>query len=430
MQTNDSELQTNSKLLNPLELAQHPLQRRRRHNLVQRRTATYTALIILSGGIGIVGNQLIDHYLSSSVSTSTPISTSTSVIPSSSTVDANFITNIVQKIGPAVVRIDATRTVNNPESDVLNNPFFKQFFGSNLPNSSPKEIERGIGSGFIMNSDGEILTNAHVVDGVQTVTVTLKDGRVFQGEVLGADPVTDIAVVKINASSLPTAPLGDSNQLQSGDWAIAIGNPLGLDNTVTSGIISATGRSSGAVGFPGERVNFIQTDAAINPGNSGGPLLNQQGQVIGINTAIVQDAQGIGFAIPIDQAKAIADQLIANGKVEHPYIGVQLLTLTPEIRNTINSDPNSGLTITADRGVLITMVKLGSPADQAGIRIGDVITQIDGKSVKTANEVQQTVEAKPVGSQVELQLNRNGQAINASVQLKQLAAQTESPNSN
>lgn len=198
------------------------------------------------------------------------------------------------------MRIDASKTVTSQTPDVFNDPFFRQFFGSELPTPPGKQIERGTGSGFIIGADGRILTNAHVVDGADTVTVTLKDGRTFKGKVLGEDSVTDVAVVKIQANQLPTVALGKSDQLKLGEWAIAIGNPLGLDNTVTTGIISATGRSSSAVGVPDQRVSFIQTDAAINPGNSGGPLLNQRGEVIGMNTAIIQGAQGLGFAIPID----------------------------------------------------------------------------------------------------------------------------------
>ncbi|WP_302885040.1 trypsin-like peptidase domain-containing protein [Kovacikia minuta] len=256
------------------------------------------------------------------------------------------------------------------------------------PHHPAQKEQKGVGSGFIINANGEILTNAHVVAGVKSVTVTLKDGRTFKGTVTGADRVTDVAVVKIDATNLPTVTLGNSDHLKAGEWAIAIGNPLGLDNTVTTGIISATGRSSGALGFSTERVNFIQTDAAINPGNSGGPLLNSQGQVIGMNSAIIQGAQGIGFAIPINKAKAIADQLIATGKVEHPYLGIAMITLTSDVKNSINNDPNSGLQVKESEGVLVTQVKPNSPADRAGVRAGDVITQLNNQSVKTGDEIQ------------------------------------------
>src|SRR4028119_20504 len=221
--------------------------------------------------------------------------------------------------------------------DVFNDPFFRRFFGSRVPTEPDTRVERGTGSGFIISSNGQILTNAHVVAGADTVSVTLKDGRAFKGKVLGVDTVTDVAVVKIDAGNLPAVSLGNSDQLKPGEWAIAIGNPLGLDNTVTTGIISATGRTSSQVGVPDKRVQFIQTDAAINPGNSGGPLLNASGQVIGMNTAIIQRAQGLGFAIPINTAQRIANQLVTQGKVEHPYLGIQMVTLTPELKKNLNS---------------------------------------------------------------------------------------------
>ncbi len=209
-----------------------------------------------------------------------------------------------------------------------------------------------------------------MVSGTDKVEVTLKDGRVFEGQVIGSDSVTDVAAVKIDAKKLPSVQLGRSDNLIPGQWAIAIGNPLGLDNTVTAGIISATGRSSSQVGVPDKRVSFIQTDAAINPGNSGGPLLNDRGEVIGINTAIRADAQGLGFAIPIETAKRVADQLFAKGKVEHPYLGVQMVDLTPALRKEINQDSDANLKVNQDEGVLIVRVFDSSPAAKAGIQQG------------------------------------------------------------
>ncbi|MCX7596143.1 MAG: trypsin-like peptidase domain-containing protein [Fischerella sp.] len=208
--------------------------------------------------------------------------------------DTNFIAAAVERTGSAVVRIDSTRTLSSRYA----------------PNA--RRVARGTGSGFIFKSNGLILTNAHVVFGADTVRVTLKDGRSFTGRVLGADRATDVAVVQIQANNLPIVSIGNSDQLKPGEWAIAIGNPLGLDNTVTVGIISGTERSSRAFGARDRGIGFIQTDAAINPGNSGGPLLNQRGQVIGINTAIIRGTQGLGFAIPINQAQQIANQLIAQ----------------------------------------------------------------------------------------------------------------------
>ncbi|MCT7970816.1 HhoA/HhoB/HtrA family serine endopeptidase [Laspinema olomoucense] len=330
--------------------------------------------------------------------------------------ETNFVTDVVQNVGPAVVRINASRTVTTQIPDAFNDPFFRQFFGSRFPTEPQERVERGTGSGFIISKEGQILTNAHVVAGADTVEVTLKDGRSFTGQVMGTDPVTDVAVVKIDATDLPTAVVGDSEQLQPGEWAIAIGNPLGLDNTVTVGIISGTGRSSSQVGVPDKRVNFIQTDAAINPGNSGGPLLNQRGEVIGMNTAIIQGAQGLGFAIPINRAQDIAQQLIANGEVQHPYLGIQMVQLTPELKNEINNNPNAGLTITEDKGILIAQVMPDSPAVRSGLRAGDVIVSINGVQMADANAVQQQVERTRVGGELQMQVIRNGQPMTLAVQ--------------
>lgn len=323
----------------------------------------------------------------------------------------NFIAEAVAKVGSAVVRIDAQRTVS---TDLLRDPFGRMF-EDEAPFQPPSRIEEGTGSGFIIDRNGLILTNTHVVDGAEQVTVVLKDGRQFAGEVLGQDPATDVAVVKIEASDLPTVTIGDSDQLQPGEWAIAIGNPLGLDNTVTAGIISATGRSSAEIGVADRRVGFIQTDAAINPGNSGGPLLNQQGEVIGMNTAIINGAQGLGFAVPINTAQRIANQLITNGQVEHPYLGIRMITLTPEIKDQLNTDPSSGFTIQDEQGILIVEVMSGSPAERAGLQQGDVILTMDGKQVDNAEAVQQVVEAKRVGESIAMRVRRAGETLERSV---------------
>ncbi len=337
---------------------------------------------------------------------------------------ANFIAAAVDRVGPAVVRIDAARTVRTQVPPIFNDPFFRQFFGADIPTGPSTRVERGTGSGFITKADGLILTNAHVVDGADRVTVTLKDGRNFSGKVLGQDPVTDVAVVKIEANNLPTVTLGNSEQLRPGEWAIAIGNPLGLDNTVTAGIISATGRSSSQVGVPDKRVGFIQTDAAINPGNSGGPLLNQQGEVIGMNTAIIGGAQGLGFAIPINTAQRIASQLAATGKVDHPYLGIQMATLTPELKENLNSDPNSNIQVQEDQGILIVRVMPNSPAAKAGLRAGDVIRQVGGQPVSSADAVQRAVENSSVGGQLPLEIRRNGRSLTVAVQPGSIPTQT------
>ncbi|EAW39271.1 HhoA/HhoB/HtrA family serine endopeptidase [Lyngbya sp. PCC 8106] len=377
-----------------------------------------TALIVLGAGLALGGTNLINAQSRAETLSKYSIIPTTDTIPEPNNaiqIPSNFVAAVVQEVGPAVVRIDAQRTVNNQVPEALNDPFFRRFFGEQIPNIPDKQIQSGTGSGFIIDSQGEIITNAHVVDGASKVTVTLKDGREFEGKVVGTDPVTDVAVIHIEADNLPTIKLGNSEQLQPGDWAIAIGNPLGLDNTVTTGIVSAIGRSSAQIGVPDKRVEFIQTDAAINPGNSGGPLLNQQGEVIGVNTAILQGAQGLGFAIPINTVQQIAEELVANGKVEHPFLGIQMLTLTPELQKQLNSDPNSGIIVNQDQGVLIVRVVPNSPADRAGLRAGDVIEKINNKMVKDADQVQQAVNQEKVGNQLKIGLLRDSQFLDINV---------------
>jgi len=395
-----------------------------------KKAVTYLSLMLLGAGVSFGANSFISGNPQVSANSIVPQSSQVlgGIIPPanlSTPQNSNFITNVVDTMGPAVVRINASKTVTAQVPDAFNNPFFREFFGSQIPEQPQQRVERGTGSGFIINTDGMILTNAHVVDGADQVDVVLKDGRTFAGKVLGTDPVTDVAVIKVEADNLPIVTLGDSEQLKPGEWAIAIGNPLGLDNTVTTGIISATGRSSSEVGVPDKRVQFIQTDAAINPGNSGGPLLNASGEVIGMNTAIIQGAQGLGFSIPINTAQRIAQQLIANGKVEHPFLGIQMVTLTPELKENINKNPNSGLTVDESKGVLIARVMRNSPADKAGLRAGDVIHKINGESIKEAEDVQKVVETTPIGDNLTLELRRDRKNVEVTVQPGALPTQMQ-----
>ncbi|MEA5601366.1 HhoA/HhoB/HtrA family serine endopeptidase [Nostoc sp. UHCC 0252] len=328
--------------------------------------------------------------------------------------NVNFIATAVQKVGPAVVRINATRKVANPISDALKNPLLRRFFGEDEQPIPQERIERGTGSGFILSENGELLTNAHVVADTDTVQVTLKDGRTLEGKVVGVDSVTDVAVVKIKANDLPTVKLGNSQNLIPGQWAIAIGNPLGLDNTVTIGIISATDRTSTQVGVPDKRVSFIQTDAAINPGNSGGPLLNAQGEVIGVNTAIRADAQGLGFAIPIETAARIANELFTKGRVEHPFLGIEMADLSPIRKQQINQE--NQLNIQQDAGIVIKEVTGDSPAKRGGLLPGDVIQKVNGKPVKTSAQVQKLVESSRVGDIIAIEVKRSGKIQTFKVQ--------------
>ena len=327
---------------------------------------------------------------------------------------ANFIATAANRVGPSVVRIDASRSITG-SGDPFERRLFRRFFGEeempDLPASPelPERFEQGTGSGFILSADGKLLTNAHVIEGADKVEVTLKDGRTFTGEVIGADPVTDVAVIKIEATDLPVAPLGATDSLSPGEWAIAIGNPLGLDNTVTAGIISALDRSSTQVGISDKRVQFIQTDAAINPGNSGGPLLNARGEVIGVNTAIRANAQGLGFAIPIETAKRISDQLFATGEVQHPYLGIQMVNLNEEMRDRINQDEEIGVQIEEDRGVVIVRVMPDTPAEAAGLLRGDLIQSVGGQEILDVTDVQSQVENSGLDKSLEVKVLRAGE---------------------
>ena len=337
--------------------------------------------------------------------------------------EESFVAKAVARTGDAVVRIDTETVVTRRNDPFLNDPFFRDFFGGQFPINQPQEQRIvGQGSGFIINGTGVVLTNAHVVDNANKVTVTLKDGRTFKGEVKGVDEVTDLAVVKIDAqgSALPVATLGDSSQIQVGDWAIAVGNPVGLDNTVTLGIISTLGRSAAKVGIPDKRVEFIQTDAAINPGNSGGPLLNSKGEVVGINTAIRADAMGIGFAIPINQAKSLESLLASGQKVPHPYIGIQMVNLTADLAKQNNRDPNSPFLIAEVDGILVVRVIPNTPAERAGIRRGDVITAVNNRPIKDGGELQSIVDKTGLNKSLKLKLQRGDRSLELTIQTAQL----------
>ncbi len=379
-------------MLEPQRNSDSPQTSSKRHN--------YWSLLLLSA----VASSSIG-YLAAKQNTAIPNAVAAVPVATNSA-NSNFITAVVDKVGPAVVRINTSRTARArqvPEG-------FQRFFGDN-PAGGDQEVQEGTGSGFIMNANGLVITNAHVVKGADKVSVTLKDNRMLEGKVMGIDTITDVAVIKIEAENLPTVKLGNSEQIKPGEWAIAIGNPLGLDNTVTAGIISATGRSSSQVGDPQKRVNYIQTDAAINPGNSGGPLLNAAGQVIGMNTAILRNAQGLGFAIPINQVQRIANQLVAKGKVIHPFLGVQMVTLTEQLRQQLSAEPNAEISIDVNKGALVARVVRDSPAAQAGIKAGDVIISVNNQKVITSNDVQNLLEASQVGTALPLQVRRNQQNV-------------------
>jgi S1-C subfamily serine protease len=386
-------------------------------NIPPKRHSYWSLLLLSALASSSIG------YLAAKQNTSVPNAVAAAPV-NNTTVNSNFITTVVDKVGTAVVRINTSRTTRVSRSlDDLH-----RLFGETPESGDEQQVQQGTGSGFIIDANGLVITNAHVVKGADKVSVTLKDNRVLEGKIMGIDPITDVAVVKVNADNLPTVKLGNSDQLKPGEWAIAIGNPLGLDNTVTAGIVSATGRSSNQVGDPQKRVNYIQTDAAINPGNSGGPLLNASGQVIGMNTAILKNAQGLGFAIPINQVQRIADQLVATGKVVHPFLGVQMVTLTEQLRQQISEDKSADIAIDVDRGVLVARVVKDSPAAQGGVRAGDVIVSVNHQKVITANDVQNAVETSQVGTELALQVRRNKQNIEVVVRPSALSLRGDEQN--
>jgi len=326
----------------------------------------------------------------------------------------SFVTAAVKRVAPAVVRIDTERTVPRMGLDPsFNDPLLRELFGDQMPHSR----ERGQGSGIVIDSKGLVLTNAHVVDGADRVEVSLPDGRELEGRVLGADAITDLAVVSIpGGSGLKAAPLGDSEALEVGDWAIALGTPYGLERTVTLGIVSSLHRSITSLGFSDKRLELIQTDAAINPGNSGGPLINAEGEVVGINTLVRSGpGAGLGFAIPINLAKGVAAQLGNGGSVVHPYLGLQLVPLNARLARDNNTDPNALLQLPERDGALVQRVLPESPAEKAGLRRGDLVVAAANQSVSDPGTLLRLVEGSTVGEALPLTVLRGTQELQLSI---------------
>jgi serine protease Do len=305
-------------------------------------------------------------------------------------------TSLVKTVTPAVVNISTVSKKKLVQPFFEMSPFFGDFFG--MQQQPRYRRESSLGSGFIINKEGYILTNDHVVKDAESVQVKLSNEKVYSGKVVGEDAKTDLAIIKIDASeTLPTAVFGDSDKLQVGQWAIAIGNPFGLDRTVTVGVISATGRSNMGIET---YEDFIQTDASINPGNSGGPLLNVYGEVIGINTAIVSSGQGIGFAIPINMAKQVVGQLIKKGSVSRGWLGVSIQPVTEDIARSFG--------LNRAYGALVSDVMSGGPAEKAGIKQGDIITGVNGRDIKGPRQLQLLVADIPVGQKAAVEVFRDG----------------------
>ena len=321
-------------------------------------------------------------------------------------------TTAADRVTPAVVNVSAVpRKQSAEETPERFREFFGEEFYERFFRRRPREEARASGSGVLVDPRGYVLTNNHVIENAQDITVRLSDGRKFTAKLVGRDPKTDLAVLKVEAPApLPAAELGDSDHLRVGQWAIAIGNPFGLDRTVTVGIISATARNRVGVAT---YENFIQTDASINPGNSGGPLLNLDGKVIGINTAIVAAGQGIGFSIPINQAKEVMRQLIASGRVVRGWLGIAIQDVTDELAGTFG----------VREGVLVAEVMKGGPAEAAGVRQGDVIVELNGAPIKEVPELQRRVAAVAPGQSVRLKVIRERKPVALSVTVAEMPAE-------
>jgi serine protease Do len=322
---------------------------------------------------------------------------------------------IAKAVTPTIVAIQSTQVIKVQQSPFMNDPFFRQFFGNNFPQVPREQREKALGSGVIVSPEGYIVTNNHVIAKATKISVTLSDKRTFEGKVVGADPQTDVAVIKIEGTGLPTAPFGNSDQLKVGDTVMAFGNPFGQYFTVTRGSVSALGRSGGQIE---ELQNFIQTDAAINPGNSGGALANVRGQVVGINTAILSGnsgpggeggSVGIGFAIPSNMAKHVMEDLIKTGKVSRGYLGVQITDLTDDLAKQFKVPDTSG--------ALAQDVTAGGPAEKAGLKTGDVVRKLNGQVIGDAGQLTAQVTNLSPGAVATLDILRDGQPLTLKVTL-------------
>ena len=379
---------------------------------VSLKGAALVALVSLVVGLGISGSL---DWLSPSralIGESAPEGRTGNALP-------DFVA-LAKRMKPVVVNISTTQVSESRGQQEFGSPFgdddpfndfWRRFFGGPMPRGGPQR-QRSLGSGFIIDADGSILTNNHVVENAQKIVVKLSDDQEYEAKVVGRDAKTDIAIIKINAKvALTAASLGDSDHLDVGEWVVAIGNPFGLDSTVTSGIVSAKGRHIGQ----GPYDNFIQTDASINPGNSGGPLINLRGEVIGINTAIFSRTggnMGIGFAIPINLAKELLPQLRGKGKVTRGYLGVLIQKVTPEIAESLGMDHGYG--------ALVANVSKDGPADKAGVKVGDVIVEFDGKEVKDSGDLPIIVARTAVDKKIRMKVLRDKKELTLNVAVGEL----------
>jgi serine protease Do len=376
---------------------------------------------VMAAGLGALAMAAAEH-----ASNANPPATFRYASPDESA-SRNTFAPVVKKVLPAVVNVASSKVVKSPMGMMPGNmePFFRQFFGGEeAPFGSngrgqvaPQQRQEGQGSGVIVSPEGYILTNNHVVDGATELRVTLSDKREFKARVVGTDPKTDLAVLKIDAANLPTVVIGDSDKIQVGDFALAIGNPFGLGGTVTMGIVSATGRSN--LGIE-DYEDFIQTDAPINPGNSGGALVNDRGDLIGINTAILthgsEGNQGIGFAIPVAVARNVTDQILRNGKVTRAYLGVMSEGVTPALAKAFHEKEPGG--------ALVSEVKHASPADHAGIEKGDIILAVNGKPINDNAQLRMLISLMQPGTSVNLKVLRDGAERDIPARLEEMPTET------
>jgi len=388
-----------------------------------RRGTAIAALVVAS-----IGGGLVASYATHSGGTA-PVFVSTAQAASAAEALPQTMTfaPLVKRAAPAVVQISSTKVIKaeaqgrgrgQGQNPMLDDPFFRRFFGDQNPFGQQRDRrESGLGSGVIVSPNGYILTNNHVVEGATTVKVLLSDHREFTAKIVGADPQSDIAVVKIDAKNdLPVLPLSDSSKAEVGDICLAIGNPFGIGQTVTMGIVSATGRNLG--GAIENYEDFIQTDAAINPGNSGGALINARGELIGINTAILSGSganAGVGFAIPINMARNVMDQIMKSGKVVRGYMGAMLQNVDPNVAKAFGLPAGSA-------GAAITNVDPGTPADKAGLKTGDVITALNGENIADMSQLRLRIASFAPGTTVHLRVYRDGKALEVPVTLAERPA--------
>ena len=362
--------------------------------------------IIISKKIILPSVIAISAQITTFEALSTPTLQTNNNLPSIASIRKSFITSAIEKAGPSVVTIENRRLIErkviSKESTILLDPYFERYFRLRLPKETKPRIEQSQGSGFVF-ADGLVITNAHVVSNSDNLIIGLTDGRKFRGKVIGQDSISDLAIVKLlGKGPWPKATLGNSDQIKVGDWAIAVGNPFGLENTVTLGIISNLNRNVSQLGIYDKRFNLIQTDAAINPGNSGGPLLNENGEVVGINTLIRSGpGAGLSFAIPINKAQEIAKQLIKTGKVTHPMIGISLIN---ELSTRLNENK-----------VKVGYVVPNSPAAKSGVLVGDIIIKIDQSDIKKSSDVINAINNNGINKSAKFTIRRNTKIIKLNI---------------